>query len=483
MKYPEARERLSEFPERPGIYLLKDVKGRVLYVGKAKSLRDRVASYFRPAAELPRRTRAMLPAVSEIEYLEAPTEVEALLMEARLIKDVQPKYNVLLKDGKSFPLLALSRDDDFPRVYVTRDPAAGVRGNPPARPARLYGPFTEAKPLRHAVQILQGIFRFRTCDLEIREDAPKRRGFRPCLLYHIGRCSAPCAGKIGKADYASDLQRFRQFLSGGRAPVLKALEADMARAAAAREYERAAGLRDQIASLRGLDRRWRRTPLDQTELTPLDPFENMQDLGAALGLSPVPRTIEGIDLAHLGGQEAVGSLVAFLDGIPYKDGYRRFRLKTVTPVDDYASMREVVRRRFSRLMCEGLPFPDLLLLDGGAAHLRATLAEFQALGFRPPVLLALAKHEGDHLFTPASGPGAVPEASPARVAPRRSSASDPQIVPLHLDPRSAGFRLLQFVRDEAHRFAQRYHHFLRSERTFRDVPAPPSRAPRYPSKK
>lgn len=428
----ELRKRTAAFPDAPGVYLMKDERGVVLYVGKAKSLRSRVGSYFQPSADLEPKNRAMVEKVRDIEILVTASEVDALLAEARLIKDVQPRYNVNMKDDKSFPLLAISKGEDFPRLEVTRD-------RDEAR-FQYYGPFTSSQDLRSALKILQSVFKFRTCTIGIREGDEALRRFRPCLLYSIDLCTAPCAGKITKAQYAQDIQSVKRLLRGQRQELAAELQEKMKQASAERRYEEAAVWRDQVRALENLQKRARHGDLYAGELTPLDPLQSGTSLRELLALDHLPRTVEGIDVSHLAGNEAVASLVSFVDGQPFKSGYRRFRIKTVQDIDDYASMREVVRRRFTRLAAEGLSFPDVLLLDGGLGHLHAVEAEFRALGLTPPLTLALAKHDGDHLFRMGSD--------------RR----------LDIDRRAAGFRLLQRVRDESHRFAQHYHHVLRRKK-------------------
>lgn len=432
MTLAEIRAKVAAFPDLPGVYLMKDDKGRVLYVGKAKSLRHRVASYFQPGADHPPKVRALVETVRDVEFLEAPSEVDALLAEARLVKDIQPKYNIQLKDDKSFPLLAISKNEDFPRVEFTRDLDL--------KNWQYYGPFASATDLRAALKILQGVFRFRTCTIPIADGDEKRRYFRPCILYSIRMCTAPCAALISKEAYAEDLQSLRRILQGQRRELLDDLRARMQAASKAQAYERAAAFRDQIRAIESLGRRGRFRDVFEGEVTPIDPHDGSEGLRRLLGLAAAPRTVEGIDIAHLAGQETVASLVSFVDGMPFKAGYRRYRIQTVAGVHDLDSMREVVRRRFTRLVEEESVFPEVLLLDGGRGQLHAVEAEFAALGIAPPRLMALAKHEGDHLFV---------------------SAQD---APLAADKRDAGFRLLQQVRDEAHRFAQHYHHLLRRKK-------------------
>jgi len=420
------KDLLRKMPECPGVYLMKDARGVVLYVGKAKSLRHRVATYFHDSYG-DARIRAMIEKIEDVECLQAPSEVDALLLEARLIKDVQPRYNDRLKDDKSFTMLAITKYDDFPKLWVVRE-TDDVNGE-------LYGPFTSAWELRHAVRVLQKIFKFATCSLDLRADDPKRRFFRPCLLHAINRCTAPCADRVSKERYTADVEMVRKFLHGGRDEVLADLKRKMAEAAGRLEYERAAELRDQVKSLENLAQR---TELDYIEgdITPIDPKDGLEELERVLGLPKPPRTIEGVDIAHVQGGQSVGSLVSFVDGIPFKSGYRRYRIRTVAGIDDCAMIREVVRRRFRRLEEEGRLLPDVLLIDGGLGQLSAASAALAETGARPPAVVSLAKEE-ETLFRDGK--------------------------PVPLKKSSAALRLLMYVRDEAHRFAQHYHHLLRGK--------------------
>ena len=222
----------SQFPTTPGVYLFQDRAGRVLYIGKANNLRARVGSYFlKGAAEDPRTSR-MVREVFDVDYLDAESEVDALLTEARLVKDIQPKYNRELRDDKSFPYIQISTHEDFPRVEITREPrTSGVK---------LYGPFTSVGSLRAAMHVLQRIFQFRTCSLDIDEQDDRWRWFRPCLLASISQCTAPCNQRISREDYRRDIGRLRKFLAGNRKSLLKEVESEMQAAASELRFEQAA---------------------------------------------------------------------------------------------------------------------------------------------------------------------------------------------------------------------------------------------------
>ena len=426
-------EKVRGFPNTSGIYLMKDASGRVIYVGKAKNLRARAGSYFQSASSNDKRICDWIGEVADIDYLIADSEVDALLMEARLIKDIQPKHNQDLKDDKSFPYLQITTSEDFPRVNFTREPSA--------KGVKLYGPFPRAKSLRGAIQVLQKIFKFRTCSLDIQEDDPRWRWFRPCLLHSIAQCTAPCNQRIDRESYRTDIRRLRLFLDGKKEAVLQEMEDEMKEASKALLFEKAARLRDEIKSLKSLNMRGDLARHAQPEVFYIDPRKGLKGLQKVLQLDATPRRIDTIDIAHLGGTETVGSLVTFIDGLPFKPGYRRYKIKSVKGIDDYASIREVVSRRIQGLQERDEPFPDIFLIDGGKGQLNAALEAFRILDVKPPTLISLAKRE-EEIFVPG-----------------RSE-------PIVLSRRSFALRLLQYTRDEAHRFAQHYHHMLRKKRTF-----------------
>jgi len=431
------RTHIANFPKTPGVYLMKDGKGRMLYVGKAKDLRSRVSSYFQDSADLLRSRgpdiARMAAMVMDIDFLECETEVDALLQENRLIKDIQPQFNAALKDDKSFPYLEITTGDDFPGVFVTRTPR--IKGS------KLYGPFTSAGGLRDAVNALQKVFKFRTCELDIRDDDEKRRFFRPCLLHSINQCTAPCADRISPEDYKRDIDRLKRFLASKRSVVLREMEKEMSVAAAALDFEEAARVRDRIKAIQKLELSGDVDEDVQPEVFYVDPRKGLERLQKILELENTPRIIEGIDIANLQGNESVGSLVCFIDGVSFKSGYKRFRIKTVEGQDDYAMIREVVQRRY-RHAAEGEElYPDVILIDGGLGQLHAALEACAEAFIKPPMVISLAKRE-EEIYTQ------------ARQGPMRLPRND------------AALRLLQSIRDEAHRFAQHYHHILRRKRQF-----------------
>ena len=431
------RERIKSFPTGPGLYFMKDSADKVLYIGKANNLRSRAASYFQPGSDLiasrgPKITE-MVNRVASVDFLETPNEVEAVLTEARLIKDIRPPYNTDLVDNKTFPYLEITTSDDFPGVYITRKPRA--------HGSRLFGPFAGARDLRNVLVVLQKIFKFRTCKLNIKDDDRRRKFFRPCLLYSIKQCTAPCGAKIERRQYKKIITDLLRFLRSKRSTILRQLNRQMAEASEALEYERAAIFRDRIRLIERLDRRGSPDEHVQPEVFAADPTEALVQLRELLGTTEPVRIVEGIDVANISGAEAVGSLVKFIDGRPFRSGYRRFKIKTVKGIDDYAMIAEVVRRRYKYALRGEELWPDLVLIDGGLGHLRAAEKAFKEMEAPPVRIASIAKKEEDIYLQGTSEPLKLPARSPAR-------------------------KLLQYVRDEAHRFAQHYHHILRGKKMF-----------------
>ena len=434
-RFETIRRKIKGFPSCPGLYFMKGPNDKIFYIGKAQNLHSRIASYFQTGSALAvsrgPKIVEMINKVQDIDFLETETEVDAMLAEARLIKDIRPPYNTDLVDDKTFPYLEITASEDFPGVYITRKP----------RPSgsRLFGPFASAKDLRAVFVEMQKIFRFRSCNLDIKDDDPKRRFFRPCLLYSIKQCTAPCAAKIDTSEYKKNITDFIKFLQSKRSTVLRQLKAQMAEVAQALEYEKAAMLRDRIRLIERLDRRGRPDEDVQPEVFAADPMPALEQMQSLLKAPQPVRIIEGIDVANIAGAESVGSLVKFIDGRPFKSGYRRFKIKTVKGIDDYAMIAEVVRRRYKYALRGEELWPDLVLIDGGLGHLRAAETAFVQMNAPIPKIASIAKKQEDIFLQGSTRPVKLPRTSPT-------------------------LKLLQYVRDEAHRFAQHYFHILRTKK-------------------
>ncbi|MCJ7728318.1 MAG: UvrB/UvrC motif-containing protein, partial [Sedimentisphaerales bacterium] len=324
-KFEAIRRQIKNFPTGPGLYFMKGLRDKVLYIGKAKNLRSRVSGYFQPGCNIASsrgpKIAETLTKVEAVDYLETDTEVDAMLKEARLIKDIRPPYNTDLVDDKTFPYLEITTSDDFPGIYITRKPRTSG--------SRLFGPFAGAKDLRAVFVELQKIFKFRSCNLDIRADDAKRRFFRPCILYNIRQCTAPCGAKIEKSQYRNIIKDLIKFLQSKRSTILRQLKRQMNEASSAMEYEKAAMFRDRIRLIKRLDRRGSPDEDIQPEVFAAEPTQALEKLQKILQKAEPVRIIEGIDVANISGAESVGSLVKFIDGRPFKSGYRRFKIKTV----------------------------------------------------------------------------------------------------------------------------------------------------------
>jgi excinuclease ABC subunit C len=436
--FSNLRKKIAGLPKTPGVYLFKDSQGRVMYIGKSIDLRSRVSSYFQPAADLETtrgpRIVEMVKQVVTVDFIECENEVQALLDENRLIKDIQPPYNERMMDGKSYPYLEITTQDEFPMVFITREPDPK---------SKLFGPFINSGGLRAAYRELQKVFKFCTCRKITSEDIAKNRA-RPCLLYSIKLCSGACGGMISKEAYREDIKRLVKFLSSSRTAVLKEMKGQMAEAVKELRYEQAAKLRDQIKALESLSLSGKPDLDVQPEVFFQDPKEGLEKLGKLLKLKTPPRIIEGFDIANLQGNEACGSLVQFIDGMVFKGGYKRFKIKyTANRSDDYAMMQEVIARRYKHVADGEDLLPDLILIDGGPGQLQSAREAFAGLPIQPPKIISLAKKE-EEICT--------------------GSEKDP----IKLQRNDPALKLLQRIRDEAHRFAQHYHHILRRKKVMEE---------------
>lgn len=536
-------QRIRELPDRPGIYVFKDAAGKVLYVGKAKSLRKRASSYLTRDHEP--RLAAMVAEAVDLEFVVTDSESEALLLENNWIKRKRPRYNVLLRDDKTYPYLKLTLQEEYPRIAFTRR----IRDDG----GEYFGPFLPGGLARKAIKLVQKLFQIRVCRIEIDGSLP-----RPCLYYDMHRCLGPCsAGLTTRQAYGEAVRQARLFLSGRNDQLVRQLKREMGEAAEAMDYERAAQIRDTLREVEAisqrrklssveeedldvygfhisggnaavvalvmregqvLDRRelfWEQvghiTPelllsevlpqiYDRTTFIPKEihlpvAIEGEEALaewlcdkkgekvyirmpsrgpkaervalamhnaelahkrrfrgaktapGASalerhLGLEEPPRRIEGFDISHFQGGETVASMVVWEEGRMRKGEYRSFNIRDVRQPDDFASMRQAVERRYRRVLEETGAMPDLILIDGGRGQLNAALAALTELGVEETSIVSLAKRE-EEIY--------MPEAP----------------VPLRLGRDDAGLRLLQEIRDEAHRFAVSRHRARRSARTLK----------------
>jgi len=407
--------KIEALPNSAGVYKFLDSKKRVIYVGKAKNLKKRVQSYFR-AKVGNNRLELLARAVRDIEIVRTSSSAEALIYEAALIKDYKPKFNVELKDDKSYPFLKLTIDEDFPRLIITRKRVADG--------ALYYGPYANRKLLKEAVFFMEKVFPLRKC---------RKLKKKVCLEYHIGSCRGVCEKKITAVEYKKIVMALKKFLEGKKEELIHALEKEMNRFSSKRKYEESLFVKKQIEALMAI-----RAFHDRSRQPICGELDELKDI---LKLDKTPIVIECFDVSNTSGQQAVGSMVRFFAGEPEKSGYRKFRIKSMKGINDYLMIREVVRRRYSRLLKKNEPFPDLVLIDGGKGHLSAAMEELKKLGLEKIRVASIAK-EWNHLY---------------------SSRSDRAI---RLSPGTRALFLVQRIRDEAHRFAITYHRMLRSKDKF-----------------
>ncbi len=545
-KHIEAQ--LRELVDKPGVYMMKNEKGDIIYVGKAKSLQKRIKTYFRRGNHT-YKTKIMIDHIDDFDYIVTDTEVEAYILEASLIKKYQPRFNIRLKDDKTYPYIKVTVNEDFPRIFKTRI----VRNDG----AKYFGPFADVDAIYKTINVLKDLFSLRSCKREIREGEPYERA---CLNYHINKCHGPCIGAISREDYQGLVDKVIMFLSGRQPEVVEQVEKKMYQAAENNNFEKAAHYRDQVQALKEITRQqkvmstsskdqdilavikgeadtacvqlllvrngrligqeyfilegvadenlseimgsfvqqyYEQAPqipdevLLNTEIAYADLLDKrlrqkkgkkvniqqpargekkrmlkmarqnaeqnlkkeeirkkyrrkqtihaIKQLQEKLGMKNKPSHIEGFDISNIQGTDSVASLVVFKKGVAVKQDYRRFKIKTVKGTDDFASMQEVIKRRYSRLLQENGELPDLILIDGGKGQLNAAHEILRNLGIPDQPVIGLAKREEEIFLPGRSDPVVIPHSSPA-------------------------LQLLQRVRDEAHRFAISYHRKLRSRR-------------------
>lgn len=409
--------KVKSLPLTPGCYLFKDKDGTVIYVGKAVSLRTRVQSYFRTKKDR-FKTELLVTHIVDLDVIETSSEAEALLLEASLVKTYNPKYNIELKDGKTYPYIQITKED-FPLISVTR--LNTRKGTVDVKKVELFGPYTNVTLIKEALIIIRKIFTFRSC-----QPLPDK----DCLDFHIGLCQAPCVGRISRREYKRNVAHVRLILEGKKDLLYKQLTERMEKLSQAKKFEEAAKVRDQIRAIGAL----------YSSTKDLNFFKEGEQLQRILNLPKRPERIECFDISNTYGEQKVGSMVSFFNGRPDKSNYRKFKIKEVGGIDDFQCMAEVIRRRYSRLQREGKAYPDLIMVDGGKGQLSAAQEELKKLNLSLP-LISLAK-QLEEVF--------VPGKRASIVLPRNSLA----------------LQLLQRLRDEAHRFAITFHRSLRAKKMY-----------------
>ncbi|MBN1399124.1 MAG: excinuclease ABC subunit C [Bacteroidetes bacterium] len=542
-------EKLDALPQRPGVYQFKNSEGKTIYVGKAQNLRSRVRQYFHKSRMSDARIELMTARIVDVELTVTDSELEALILEANLIKRLKPRYNVLLKDDKSYPFIAIT-NEPYPRVFVTRKKISGYR---------YFGPYTDVKSMRSALKTIRDIFLIRSCNYDLNDSSINKKKFKVCLDYHIKKCEGPCEGYITREHYNALIEQAAQVLRGKTKSVAELLKKEMDALSEATKYEEAASLRNRIDALRVYSEKQKivdtteadrdviaivkkdndacavvfrvrdgkmvgsqhiylsntaesnagelyeifleRYYLDKDDIPPdlfladelynmdiikewlckkcghdvrieipksgdkaklvslvrtnaqfwLDELEliklkrgdiiphSLDSLKRDLRLSSPPRRIECFDISNIQEADTVASMVVFVDGKPKKSEYRKYKIKTISGQNDFASMQEVVKRRYERLIAEKKKIPDLIMIDGGKGQLSSAVEILNKLGIEKINVLGLAK-KLEEVYLPG------------------------QSEPLQLPITSSGLRLMQQIRDEAHRFAVTYHRIVRTKR-------------------
>ncbi len=455
MEKADFRIKLREVPHQPGVYLMKDRIGSIIYVGKAKDLRKRLSSYFMASRKMraDAKTRALIEAIWDFEIHVVRNEQESLLLEGKLIKDYRPRYNVAFRDDKQFLLLKINVLDPWPRLMMTRLKKDDQ--------ARYFGPFAHSTALRATVEWLNRSYGLRVC----RPNEPGEVEYKHCNADIIRNCSAPCVARITREKYHQSIDEVCRLLEGkGRRDKLDELREEMSREAEAMHFEKAALLRDVIQNLEITLNPTRQFSRGRGLPSTVKPTEDLAELGEWLHLPSPPRVMECFDISNVSSNHIVASMVRFVDGVADNQAYRRYRIKTVSGQDDFASMAEVVRRRYSRILLENAQanpdiaaesqenvieiqrrlaregkakvlLPDLVIVDGGKGQLSMAVAELRKLKLHDLPVIGLAKQR-EEVFRPGH--------------------SEPILIP---HDRGA-LKLLQRIRDEAHRFANGYNSLL-----------------------
>ena len=546
------KNKLKNLPDKPGVYQFINEKGKVIYVGKALNLKNRVRSYFHSAVSNA-KTEALVSKIADFQLVITDSEVEALVLENNLIKEYKPRYNVNLKDDKSFPFIKIT-NEPYPRVYPTR---RVIRDG-----SKYFGPYTSVKSMKSALRMINDIFKIRSCKLDISSDSIEKKKYKVCLDYHIKKCDGPCEGLISEIAYNEMVSEVVKVIRGKTDDLIDELEVKMKRASEIMEFEKAAEIRDKIEQLRILSSKQKivtndfedrdiiavanedkdaacsifnirngklvgkkqlrlsikgdeipgeiysaalkfyygeHTEIPKEILIETEPEEQdlliewlqklsdrklkmiipkrgelkslikmckenailqlkeiqiqkMKKEGAIpyavsalqrdLRMKELPKKIECFDISNIQGSDSVASMVVFVDGKPKKSLYRKFIIKSVDGPDDFASMREVIHRRYSRLQNEGENLPDLIVVDGGKGQLSSAVEVLNNLDIKHVAIIGLAKRLEEVFFPNKSEPESIPKTS-------------------------SGIKLLQQIRDEAHRFAITFHRSRRSKRTIK----------------
>ena len=440
------KAKLKTLPKTPGVYFHKDNAGEIIYVGKAAVLRNRVRQYFQASRYRDPKTDLLVSEIVDVDWIEVDSEVDALFLEAEMVRRYMPKYNILLRDDKSSCYIRITLKDVAPTVSVTRRPLDDG--------AEYFGPFLQSSAVRKALRYLRRAFPYSTHNV-----VPKRG----CLQYHLGLCPGPEEQDYDRTAYIKNLKKLIMYIQGERTLVVRELEKDMQNSAKTQDFEQAALLRNKLRSLKTLQAQ---VLFGDKEAVDLSKDHALSEITDLLGLPNPPRRVEGYDISHMAGTDTVASMVVFTNGVSDKREYRKFKMR-ILGNDDFAHMNEVIKRRLSEKNIKSWSKPDLFLIDGGKGQLAAAIEAMNELGYAIPMIGLAKKHEEIVVHKYKSNV-ILNDAVLRKLKGFRTDESD-DFVRLDLPDTSNIVKFLQRIRDESHRFAVSYHSVLKSKRQTRST--------------
>lgn len=443
------QKKLEDLPTSPGVYFHKDSKGEIIYIGKAANLRSRVRQYFHKSRVFDPKTDVLVSEIADIDWTEVETEADALFLEAELVRRYQPRFNILLRDDKSLQYVRINYKDDYPTVTLIRRPLDDG--------AEYFGPYVNGFAVKKALRYLRRAFPYAIS----RQNGQKRAN----LYYHLGLDPGLEEGRTSLADYRANLRKLMQYLRGDRVSLMNEIEREMKKAAKSKDFEQAAKLRNQLQSLQALSRQ---ILFSDRELQDASKDQALVDLAVLLGLPKPPRRIEGFDISHMQGTDNVASMVVFVNGLPDKASYRKFKMR-IRGNDDFAHMAETIKRRLRDENVKKWGTGDLMLIDGGKGQLAAALDARDECGKVIP-MIGLAKRQEEIIIkkptTPQNPHLQGPALKVVEEAKKKNAyiTESDEFINIELPKDSHAVKLLQRIRDESHRFAVSYHSSLKRTR-------------------
>lgn len=438
----ELQAKLKQLPKEPGVYFHKNKAGEIIYIGKAARLNNRVRQYFQKSRNRDPKTEALVAEIYDTDWMVVESELEALFLEAEMVRRYMPQYNILLRDDKSLSYIRISYDSDYPTVSITRRPLDDG--------ARYFGPYFSTYSTRQALKVLRKIFPYAT-----RKVGGQKRA---SLHYHLGLDPGLEEGKTSLNEYRANLRKMMAVIEGKRVSVLKELERDMKKAAKNQEFEQAAKLRNQVLYLKNLDKQ---VIFSDKEFMDISKDHALGELVELLGLSRFPKRIEGYDVSHMQGTDVVASMVVFTNGVSNKGEYRKFKTKK-DHNNDFFNMNETIARRLSDKNIKAWGLPDLVLIDGGKGQLDAALQARDDANQQKLVFIGLAKREEQIVIHKQKSGVLYDPATLKKLRGYSDESKDFQVLTLPLTTHLV--KLLQRIRDESHRFAVSYHSSLKQKR-------------------